>query len=252
MAGRDDVTTAPLRLPDLRRRLSVKAKAEKDWRFWGLYVHGGEVETLQAADARAKQAHGAPGSDGVPVAAIAAAGVEALLAARRDARVTRPDRPLRNRRVASPTGGGTVRVLGSPALRDRVVQGALTRILEPIFEADCHAGSCGSRPQRTAQPAVARVAEALVRHTTRGIDADLAASLDRVRHDLRRATVAHRVNAREILPWLKLSLQVSGTRGGPQGGVLSPRLSHIDLTAVEARLERAQAAMRHGAHTDGE
>ena len=74
----------------------------------------------------------------------------------------------------------------------------------------------------------------------------------RLRHDLRRATVAHRVNAREILPWLKLRLQVSGTRGGPQGGVLSPRLSHIDLTEVEARLERAQAATRHGAHTDGE
>jgi hypothetical protein len=47
--GRDAVITAPMRRPDLRRRLYGQAKAEKDWRFWGLYVHGGKVETLQAA-----------------------------------------------------------------------------------------------------------------------------------------------------------------------------------------------------------
>jgi RNA-directed DNA polymerase len=43
------VTTAPIRLPDLRRRLYVQAKADKAWRFWGLDVQVGTWETLQAA-----------------------------------------------------------------------------------------------------------------------------------------------------------------------------------------------------------
>jgi RNA-directed DNA polymerase len=249
MEGRDDVTTAPIRLQDLRRRLYVKAKAEKDWRFWGLYVHVGKLETLQAAYALAKQANGAPGIDGVTFAAIEEAGVEAFLAELRDELVTRTYRPLRNRRVAIPQGGGKVRVLGIPAIRDRVVQGALKLILEPIFEADFHDGSFGYRPKRTAQQAVDRVAEAIVRNKTRGLDVDLAAYFDRVRHDLLLAKVARRVNDREILHLLKLILKVSGTRGVPQGGVISPLLSNIYLTEVDAMLERAKAATRNGAHT---
>ena len=55
MEGRGDLTMASIRLQDLRRRLYVKAKADKDWRFWGLYVHVAKVETLRAAyDARLK------------------------------------------------------------------------------------------------------------------------------------------------------------------------------------------------------
>jgi RNA-directed DNA polymerase len=130
-----------------------------------------------------------------------------------------------------------------------VVQGALKLILEPIFEADFHDGSFGYRPKRTAQQAVDRVAEAIVRNKTRGIDVDLAAYFDSVRHDLLLAKVAHRVNDREILHLLKLILKVSGTRGVPQGGVISPLLSNIYLTEVDAMLERAKAATRNGAHT---
>jgi RNA-directed DNA polymerase len=249
MEGRGDVTIAPIRLQDLRRRLYVKAKAEKDWRFWGLYVHVAKLETLRAAYAVAKQANGAPGIDGVTFTAIEAAGVEEFLAELRDELVTRTYRPLRNRRVEIPKGGGKVRVLGIPAIRDRVVQGALKLILEPIFEADFHDGSFGYRPKRTAQQAVDRVAEAIVRHKTRGIDVDLAVYFDSVRHDLLLAKVAHRVNDREVLHLLKLILKASGTRGLPQGGVVSPLLSNIYLTEVDAMLERAKAVTRNGAHT---
>src|SRR5207245_7530131 len=178
MEGRGGVTTAPISLQDLRRRLYVKAKAEKDWRVWGLYVHVAKLETLHTAYALAKQADGAPGIDGVTFAAIEDAGVEKFLAELRDELVSRTYRPLRNRRVEIPKAGGEVRVLGIPAIRDRVVQGALKLILEPIFEADFHDGSFGYRPKRTAQQAVDRVAEAIVRNKTRVIDVDLAAYLD--------------------------------------------------------------------------
>ena len=160
-------TTAPISLQDLRRRLYVKAKAEKDWRFWGLYVHVTKLETLRAAYEVAKKNNGAPGIDGVTFEAIAAAGVERFLGELRDELVARTYRPLRNRRVEIPKDGGRVRVLGIPAIRDRVVQGALKLILEPIFEADFCEGSYGYRPKRTAHEAVNRVAQAIVLNKTR-------------------------------------------------------------------------------------
>jgi len=108
-----------------------------------------------------------------------------------------------------------------------VVQGALKLIVEPIFEADFHDGSFGYRPKRTAQQAVDRVAEAIVRNKTRVIDVDLAAYFDSVRHDRLLAKVARRIQDREILHLLKLILKASGKRGVPQGGVISPLLSNI-------------------------
>jgi RNA-directed DNA polymerase len=243
------MTAAPISLQDLQRRLYVKAKAEKDWRFWGLYVHVGKLETLRAAYVVAKQNDGAPGIDGVTFEAIEAAGVEPFLAQLRDELVARTYRPLRNRRVEIPKGDGRVRVLGIPPIRDRVVQGALTHILESIFEADFHDGSYGYRPKRTAQQAVDRVAEAIVRNKTRVIDVDLASYFDSVRHDRLLAKVARRVNDRDILHLLKLMLKASGKRGVPQGGVISPLLSNIYLTEVDAMLERAKAVTANGTHT---
>src|SRR5262249_12366404 len=144
------MTTTPGSLQDLRRRIYVTAKAEKTKRFWGLYVQVAKPETLKTAYVLVKRNNGAPGKDGGAFEAIEAAGVEAFLAQLRDELVSRTYRPLRNRRVEIPKRGGKVRVLGIPAIRDRVVQGALKLILEPIFEADFCNGSYGCRPRRPA------------------------------------------------------------------------------------------------------
>src|ERR1700738_1754888 len=77
--GRGDMTTAPITLQDLRRRIYVKAKAEPSWRFWGLYVHVCKLETLRTAYALAKANAGAPGIDGVTFESIDVAGVEGFL-----------------------------------------------------------------------------------------------------------------------------------------------------------------------------
>src|SRR5437899_2657986 len=193
--GRGGMTTTPVSLQDLRRRIYVTAKADKTKRFWGLYVHVVKRETLKTAYALVKRNNGAPGIDGVTFAAIEAAGVEVFLAQLQDELVARTYRPLRNRRVEIPKRGGKVRVLGIPALRDRVVQGALKLILEPIFEADFCNGSYGYRPRRTAHEAVARVDKDIVEGKTRVIDVDLAAYFDTVRHDLLLGKVARRVRS---------------------------------------------------------
>jgi RNA-directed DNA polymerase len=240
---------ASISLQDLRRRLYVEAKADKQWRFWGLYVHVAKLDTLRAAYDLAKQKDGAPGIDGVTFDAIEAAGLEAFLTELRDELVARTYRPLRNRRVEIPKDGGKVRVLGIPAIRDRVVQGALKLILEPIFEADFHDGSYGYRPKRTAHQAVERVTRAIAENKTQVIDLDLAAYFDTVRHDLLLGKVARRVQDGEILHLLKLMLTASGKRGVPQGGVISPLLANIYLNEVDGMLERAREVTREGEYT---
>ena len=126
----------------------------------------------------AKSNNGAPGIDGVTFDAIEESGPEIFLRQIRDELAANTYRPMPARKKEIPKDGGKVRVLSIPAIRDRVVQGALKRILEPILEADVQPGSYGYRPKRTAHPAVNRVAQAIVEEKTRIIDIDLRAYLD--------------------------------------------------------------------------
>ena len=135
--------------------------------------------------------------------------------------------PLPTRRQEIPKDGGKVRVLSIPAIRDRVVQGALKLILEPVFEADFQPGSFGYRPKRTAHDAIKRVAEAIVQRKTRVLDFDLRAYRDNVRHDRLLEKVAQRVDDADIMHLLKVMLKASGKKGVPQGGVISPLLSNL-------------------------
>ena len=239
----------PIDLQDLRRRIYVKAKAEPSWRFWGLYVHVCKRETLDEAYSMAKKNNGAPGVDGVTFEAIEAGGVDVFLDQLRDELVQGTYRPLRNRKQAIPKDGGKVRVLSIPAIRDRVVQGALKLILEPVFEADFQDGSFGYRPKRTAHEAVHRVADAIVRYKTRVIDIDLKAYFDNVRHDRLLAKVAARIDDADVLRLLKMILKASGKKGVPQGGVISPLLSNLYLNEVDRMLERAKEVTRRGRYT---
>jgi RNA-directed DNA polymerase len=249
MGGKDEMTKASSSLQDLRRGIYVKAKAEPSWRFWGLYVHVCKMEALREAYALARKNNGAPGIDGVTFEVIEAQGVEAFLERIRDELIGRAYVPLRSRRQEIPKDGGKVRVLSIPAIRDRVVQGALKLILEPIFEADFQPGSYGYRPKRTAHEAVHRVATAIVQCKTRVIDLDLRAYFDTVRHHLLLEKVARRIKDDDVMHLLKLILTASGKQGVPQGGVISPLLSNIYLTEVDRMLERAKEATRNGKYT---
>jgi len=240
---------ASIDLQDLRRRIYVKAKADTSWRFWGLYVHVCKMETLREAYTLAKRNEGAPGSDGVTFAAIEAQGVEVFLKQIEDELIGRTYKPLAARKQEIPKDGGKVRLLSIPAIRDRVVQGALKLILEPIFEADFQPGSFGYRPKRTAHEAVDRVAKAIVQQKTRVIDVDLRCYFDNVRHARLLAKVARRVDDADVMRLLKIMLKANGKRGVPQGGVISPLLSNLYLTQVDRMLERAKEATRRGKYT---
>src|SRR5204862_2175258 len=119
-------------------------------------------ETRQEASDMANENGGAPGIDGVTFEVIEESGAESFLQQIRDELITNTYRPMRVRKKEIPKDGGKVRILSIPSIRDRVVQGALKLILEPIFEAAFQAGSYGYRPNRTAHAAVARVAQAII------------------------------------------------------------------------------------------
>ncbi len=183
-------------------------------------------------------------------AAIEAGGVGVFLRQIRDELVSRKYVPMPNRRQEIPKDGGKkVRVLGIPAIRDRVVQGALFAILEPIFEADFQEGSFGYRPRRTALEAVERVAQAIREGKTRVIDVDLRSYFDNVRHHILLGKLAKRIRDRDVMHLLKLILKASGSKGVPQGGVISPLLSNIYLNEVDRMLEKAKEVTCEGERT---
>ena len=240
---------ASVSLQYLRRRIYVKAKAEPSWRFWGLYVHVCKMETLFLAYDMAKKNDGAPGIDGVTFEDIEAQGIATFLVQIQDELMGRTYVPLPARKQEIPKGDGKFRILSIPAIRDRVVQGALKLILEPVFEADFQPGSFGYRPKRMAKEAVNRVAQAIVQAKTRVIDLDLRAYFDTVRHELLLRKVAQRINDEDVMHLLKVMLKASGKQGVPQGGVISPLLSNLYLNEVDRMLERAKEVTRYGKYT---
>ena len=235
---------ASIGLQELRRKIYSKAKIEKHWKFWGLYCHISKKGVLEEAYRLAKANGGAPGIDGKSFEAIEAEGVEGFLEGIRQELLSRTYRPMSNRRVEIPKEKGKTRVLGIPTVRDRVVQGALKLILEPIFEADFKGCSYGYRPRRHAHQAIDRVTKGILQGLTRVVDVDLSGYFDNIRHHLLLEQVGRRVQDGEVMHLLKMILKANGSKGVSQGGVISPLLSNLYLNGVDEMMERAREVTR--------
>jgi len=240
------MTTTSIGVQELRTRIGEKAKADPQHRFWGLYTHVGKLDVLREAYQLAKDNHGAPGVDGVTFEQVEGEGVELLLERLSRELREKSYEPLPCRHVNIPKEGGKVRCLKIPAIRDRVVQGAVRLILEPIFEADFQPGSYGYRPGRSAHDALERVRVGLVKQLHQVIDLDLKSYFDTVRHDLLLAKLARRVRDDDVLWLCKRILKASGKRGLPQGSVIGPLWANVFLDGVDRMLEQAQETTRQG------
>ena len=213
-------------------------------------MHLVKAETLETAYLEAKRNRGAPGSDGETFKAIEERGrAEFLteLAAELRTATYRP-RPYRRREI--PKDGGKVRVISIPAIRDRVVQGALRLLLEPIFEADFSRYSFGARPGRSAHDAIGEVRTGLLCKKRLILDVDLKSFFDDIRHAPVLAKVARRVRDERVLRLIKQFLKSTGARGIPQGSPLSPLLANVMLNDLDHILARGYGYLSYARYLD--
>ena len=226
----------------MTERLARKAAAEPKFRFYRLFWWITHEQTLRCAWERVRANGGAPGVDGVTFQMIerSEGGVDGFLAGLQKELRENAYRASPLRRKYIEKANGKMRPLGIPTVKDRVVQCAVKIIIEPIFEEDFHDCSFGFRPNRSAQDAVARIAENVKKGKALAYDADLSSYFDTIPHDKLMAAVQMRISDGRVLGlirhWLKVCVQEPNGvrispkgRGTPQGGVISPLLANIYL-----------------------
>lgn len=219
---------------------------EKRRKFHSLMGQVLELRRLRAAYEEVRANHGAPGVDGVSVEEFGERLEENLLKLISELRA-RTYRPLPVKRVLIPKPDGGQRPLGIPAVRDRVVQQAVFRVLEPIFEADFSPHSHGFRPGRNCFSALRELyGQVRAGHLYYIVDVDIEKFFDTIAHEPLIDAVAEKVADGSVLRLIRLFLEaliqdgyrlVRPQAGTPQGGVVSPLLANICLAKLDQVLE---------------
>jgi len=233
-------------------RIAELARTHPDRAFRSLH-HAIDVEWLREAYRRTRK-DGATGVDGRRAKDFAEdleGNLQRLLDAFRTGSYRAP--PVRRTHIAKADGRST-RPIGIPTFEDKVLQRAVTMLVEAIYEPEFHPGSFGFRPGRGAHDALASLRDGLM--SIRGgwvLEVDIRSFFDTLGHGALRQFLDRRVTdgvvRRAIDKWLNAGVlegsEVSyPDQGTPQGGVISPLLANIYLHEVLDRWFEADVKPR--------
>lgn len=226
----------------LQNKLHQAAKKDLSRKFGILYDKITIWEVLWTSWIRVQRNKGAPGIDGRTIKAIKDEGEVKFLREIQNELLEKKYRPQPIKRVFINKANGKLRPLGIPIVKDRVVQGAVKLILEPIFEANFGEESYGFRPKRSCKDALCSIRKWVTFGYSTVIDADISSYFDTIDHNLLLNFIQRRVRdpwiLRLIRRWLKCSIfeqdkTMRAEQGTPQGGVLSPLLANIYLHPLD-------------------
>lgn len=204
--------------------------------------------TLETAWSKVAANSGAAGVDGVNIAQFAKNSQARLLAVKEHVRKGNYQ-PSAVKRVHIPKAGSKgKRPLGIPTVRDRVVQGALKMVIEPIFEREFCETSYGFRPGRGCKDALREVERLLSKGHLHVVDLDIQGYFDAIPHGNLLELVKERISDPKVLDLIEAFLSQgvmedeveiveSATQGSPQGGLISPLLANIYLNPLDWLLE---------------
>ena len=248
-------------LLDIQRKLYTWSRVHPDeaWReMWNWMI---QPQNLRLAWRRVARNHGArtAGVDGWTVRQIEhRIGVERFLTNLQQKLRDGSYCPQPVRRVLIPKAGkpGQHRPLGVPTVEDRVVQAAILHLLEPIVEARFYGVSFGFRPKRAVRDAIERIRRTIKPKRVGDqhwpppyhwvIEGDIKGCFDNIDHHVvmerLRKHVSDRRVCRLVLAFLKSGILSEGAfvrtdEGTPQGGILSPLLANVVLSAIEERYQ---------------
>ena len=229
------------------RMLAALGNGVKGGKWFSLMDKVYAPRTLELAWKRVESKRGAGGVDGQSIERFAAQ-ADGYLGELHEALKGEGYQPQPVRRVEIAKAGGGQRALGIPTVKDRVVQGALKLVLEPIFEREFIDTSYGFRPGRGCKDALRRVQALLDAGDVWVVDADIQSYFDTIAHDKLLERVKESVSDGRVLrlvdKYLKQGIvsqlsQWTPTQGVPQGAVLSPLLANVYLHSLDVELKAA-------------
>jgi len=230
------------------RMLKALEEGVKGGRWYSLMDKVAKPQVLEAAFRDVKRNGGASGVDGQTIAKFESDLPEEIERLSQDL-MEGQYRPRPVKRTEIPKAGGKgLRPLGIPTVRDRVVQGALRKVLEPIFEKDFAPRSYGFRPEAGCKDALRTVDRLLKEGKVWVVDADLKGYFDSIPHGPLMNMVKKKVADGKVIALLKSYLKAdimkgaerwTPEKGSPQGAVMSPMLANIYLDPLDREMAAA-------------
>lgn len=226
------------------RMLAALDNGVKGSKWFSLIDKVARADTLQGAWEKVARNRGAAGVDGQSAETFAAR-AETYLQELEQVLKQGDYRPQPVKRADIPKGSGQTRPLGIPVVKDRIVQTALKRVIEPIFEREFHDSSYGFRPGRGCKAALREVDRYVKEGHTHVVDADLKSYFDSIPHDKLLARVEERISDGRILDLIRAYLSQdimkglerwTPTAGTPQGAVISPLLANLYLHPLDCQM----------------